>query len=153
MRMEHPGYAIAPLILGCALSARAQTCDSPIEITSSQGISGNTCNSTINLPYVANGAIALAGEDVVYHVATVNPFAGQVSLQPDSGVDLAMFVCRHCSTYATCIAAVDNGPAASNVANVPAGTADYYIIVGATTVASATTCGSYTLQVAYPLDD
>jgi hypothetical protein len=142
------------ILLAAATPAYAQTCANPIEVPVIQGFNATTCGSPNNLPYVANGAISiLQGENVVYHVGTVNnPYAGQVSLQPEPTVDLALFVCRApCSTYSTCFAVADNGPGAQNVADIPAGASDFYIIVGHVT--GVPTCGNYSLDFIYPLSD
>ncbi len=138
----------------CALTAlsapaAAQTCAAPIEVFNTN-ITGNTCDGSYNLPALANGAIVNVGKDIVYHVATSNPYSGAVILAPEPTVDLTLFVCRGpCGTYSTCIGVADKGAGAQDTVDVPAGTNDYFIIVGA----ASGVCGNYQLTLVYPLDD
>ena len=137
------------VLLTASTAAVAQTCAAPIEVVNTHS-TGNTCDGTFDLPALANGAISNNGKDVVYHVATSNPYAGTVTLQAAPGVDLSLFVCRGpCGTYSTCIGAADGGAGALNSVDVPAGTADYFVIIGA----ASGSCGSYTLNLVYPPND
>lgn len=148
-----PGLAFCAAV--AATPASAQSCSAPIEIVGQLSWQGDTCNGTTALPYLANGAIVNAGGKAdVYHVGAVsNPYAGQVTLTSAADVDLSLFVCRGpCGTYSTCFAAVDNGTAAVNTADIPAGTQDYYIVV-AHADASSPGCGGYHLDIVYPLND
>lgn len=137
------------VLLTASTAAVAQTCAAPIQVVNTNN-TGNTCDGTYNLPALANGAISNNGKDVVYHVATSNPYAGTVILQAEPGIDLTLFVCRGpCGTYSTCIGAADDGAGAQNSVDVPAGTSDYFVIVGS----AGGYCGSYTLDLVYPLND
>jgi len=146
-------YLCALLILCPALPAFAQTCAAPIAIVATGFFNGNTCASTNQLPYLANGAIAVIGNEDIYRLTAVNANAITLNVQPEAGLDLALFVCRNqCSTYATCIATVDNGgPGVAESTQLPDGPGDYYIIVG-TAAQVAPQCGNYTLTVSAPLD-
>jgi hypothetical protein len=141
------------LFLGGAMPAFAQTCAAPITIAATGVFNGNTCTSTNQLPYLANGAIAVIGNQDIYRLTSVNANAITLNAQPEAGLDLALFVCHNqCSTYATCIAAVDNGGAGvAESTQLPEGPGDYYIIVG-TAASTSPTCGNNTLTVAGPLD-
>lgn len=144
-------YRVALLLLATFLAidhACAQTCASPLALPL-PWTTGNTCNSTNQLPYLANGAVAAAGAQDIYHGVAVNAQSVSIQVQPDAGIDLALFICpNQCSTYATCIAAVDDGGAGvAETAALPDGPGDYYIIVGAT----GSGCGGYTLSVIAPL--
>ncbi len=142
----------AAMQMGAALTASAQTCASPTPIVSTGTFPGNTCTNTNQLPYLANGAISVAGNQDVYFIHAVNAQSVSLTLVPDASVDMALFICRNqCSTYTTCIAAVDAGVAGGTVsAPLPDGPGDYYVIVGST---SAGTCGNYDLNVIAPLND
>jgi hypothetical protein len=134
-------------------SALAQTCSAPIEITHVSAYTGNTCTNSNTLPYLANGAILIQGNEAVYHIAlgTANQYAFTAILTPDTDLDLALFICRGpCSTYSTCIAAVDGGIGMTSSAQIPAGAGDYFIIVGALG-ATVQSCGNYSLTFAVPL--
>jgi hypothetical protein len=143
---------LAFLLLGPAMPAFAQTCAVPITIPTIGAFNGNTCTSTNQLPYLANGAIAVIGNEDVYHLTAANANSIVLTAQPEAALDLALFVCRNqCSTYATCIAAVDAGGAgAAESTQLPDGPGDYYVIVGTANPATPI-CGSYTLIVAGPL--
>ena len=134
------------------LPALAQTCANPTAIVSAGTLTGNTCASANQLPYLVNGAISTQGNQDVYLIHTSNPGPIFLSVQPNASVDMALFVCRNqCSTYATCVAAFDPGVAGTAVgATLPAAPGDYYIIVG---TSSPATCGQYTLTVAPQLND
>jgi hypothetical protein len=140
------------LLLGLSMPVFAQTCAAPIPITALSPMSGNTCASTNQLPYLANGAISFLGNQDIYHLAVADGTQVQVHVTPEAGLDLAVFVCRNqCSTYATCVATVDDGGAGvQETAPLPDGPGDYYVIVG--TAVSALTCGNYQLTVSMPLD-
>jgi len=105
------------------------------------------------LPYLANGAIAFVGNQDIYRLTVLDGTDVQLHLSPEAGLDLAVFVCRNqCSTYATCVATIDDGGAGvQETAPLPSGPGDYYVIVGATTLATST-CGNYSLTVSTPLD-
>lgn len=109
----------------------------------------DTCNSTNQLPYLANGAIAAFGNQDVYHLRVSDGSGVTLGVLPQPAVDLALFVCRNqCSTYATCVAAVDAGAAGSlETATLPAGPGDYYVVVSS----SQAQCGGYNLSVTAPL--
>ncbi len=132
--------------------AFAQTCTNPTALVSVGSWTGNTCTSTNQLPYVANGAIATGANQDVYFVHTANAGSIALSLQPNASVDMGLFVCRNqCSTYATCVAAIDPGVAGEAASTtLPPGPGDYYIIVG---TASSASCGDYTLTLAVPSSD
>ena len=131
-----------------ALDAFAQSCVTPVEITNTGAFAGNTCISSNQLPYIANGAIATQGKQDIYHVHVVDGTGVTFNLTPEASVDLGLAVCRNqCSTYATCTSVVDSGvPGATQVAPLPDGPGDYYIIIG-----GGSTCGNYNLYVAAPL--
>ena len=133
------------------LPAWAQTCANPTALVNAGTLSGNTCTSTNQLPYLANGAISTAGNQDVYLVDTARTGPIFLAVQPDASVDMGLFVCRNqCSTYATCIA-IDTGVAGTEVsATLLSGPGDYYVIVGA---ASPAICGHYTLTLAPQLND
>lgn len=141
---------IALLLLAIFLAVEdvaAQSCASPIALVGST--TGNTCNGTNQLPYLGNGAIAANGAQDIYHIVAANAQSLSIQVQPDTGVDLALFICpNQCSTYATCIAAVDDGGAGmAETAALPDGPGDYYVIVGAT----GTGCGGYSVKLVAPL--
>jgi hypothetical protein len=152
LRCMHSWQAVAAvLMLIAAMPASGQTCASPIPIVGT-AFSGNTCNNSTHLPALANGAILTGGggEDV-YHISGADLSQVSVALQASAGVDLALFVCpNQCSTYATCIAAVDNGAGAIESVPLPDGPGDYYVIV-ASVAAVTPNCGSYNLSVSGPL--
>ena len=135
------------------MPAFAQTCAAPILIAGIGAVAGNTCASTNQLPYLANGAIAVIGNEDIYRLTAANANLIQLHVQPEAGLDLALFVCRNqCSTYATCIATVDNGGAGvAESTQLPDGPGDYYVIVG-TAASTSPTCGNYSLTVSGPLD-
>jgi len=145
--------AAAVLLLIAAMHASAQTCATPIAAIPLGSYSGNTCNNSTHLPALANGAIVTngGGEDV-YHISGANLSQVSLILQPGAGVDLALFVCpNQCSTYATCIAAVDNGGAgAMESVLLSDGPGDYYVVV-ASVAAVTPNCGSYNLFVQAPV--
>jgi hypothetical protein len=149
-------YLCASLAACAAIPAFAQSCATPIEIAIAPYTSTrSTCSSTNNLPDLANGAIANQGADDVYRIAVgaATSQQGTATLIPAAGVDLSLFICRGpCGTYATCVAAVDNGAGAVNSAQIPAVPGDYFIVV-AHAASSAPSCGNYTLNIAYPLSD
>jgi hypothetical protein len=132
--------------------AFAQTCANPTALVSAGSFAGNTCTSTNQLPYVANGAIATGGNQDVYFIHTTDGHSIFLNVQPNATVDMSLLVCRNqCSTYTTCVAAVDPGVAGTTAsATLPDGPGDYYVIVG---TASAASCGSYTLTLFSPLND
>jgi hypothetical protein len=142
-------YLFAIAVGVTPLPGLGQTCAAPIEVVNTN-ITGNTCDGTFNLPALANGAITNLGKDLVYHLATNNPYAGRIILQPEPTIDLSLFVCRGpCGTYSTCIGVADGGAGAQSSVDVPAGNTDYFIIVGAT----SGQCGSYALDIIYTLND
>lgn len=153
-------YGITTLVLtfGVVVSLHAQTCAAPIELISQVAANGThtdtTCGHANTLPYLGNGAILASGEQMIYHILRVpNAYAGTITLTPAANVELGLFVCRGpCSTYSTCIAALDNGPGVASTAQIPAGVGDYFVIVGSTPVTAAS-CGSYTLSTVFPLND
>jgi hypothetical protein len=146
---------IALFVLNAAAgSALAQTCSAPIEITNIGTNTGTSCANSNTLPNLANGAIVTSGNQAVYHIApgAANQYGITVTLTPDSGVDLGLFICRGpCSSYSTCIAAVDSGAGMTSSAQIPAGAGDYFIIVGALGESTALTCGNYSLITSAPL--
>jgi hypothetical protein len=150
-------YLCICLVANAPMPALAQTCAAPIEIVLPPSASvyttvGNTCDSSNNLPYLANGAIANHGEDDVYRVA-IGLAGVDVAMTPEAGVDLSLFLCRGpCGTYATCTAAVDDGVGAFNWAPIPPLAGEYFIIVGHAGE-SAPTCGSYTLNITAQFGD
>lgn|GEM_PF-3359439 len=152
------GIAALVLGFGAIVSVRAQTCAAPIEVISQLASNGThsdtTCGHTNTLPYLGNGAISASGEQMIYHILRVpNAYAGTITLTPAANVELGLFVCRGpCSTYSTCIAAIDNGPGVASTAQIPVGVGDYFVIVGSTPV-TVPSCGSYTLSTAFPLND
>lgn len=133
-------------------SAFAQTCASPTALVSAGTTTGNTCTSTNQLPFLANGAISASGNQDVYFVHVADGHSILLSVRPDASVDMGLFVCRNqCSTYATCVAAADSGTAGTTTnATLPDGPGDYYVIVG---TSSTATCGNYTLTLVPPLND
>ena len=133
----------------CAAPLFAQTCAAPTEIVTTGAFNSDTCSSTNQLPYLANGAIAAFGNQDVYHLRVADGTGVTLNAQPQPAVDLALFVCRNqCSTYATCVATADAGGAGfAEAATLPAGPGDYYVIVSSGQVQ----CGSYSLSVAAPL--
>lgn len=141
------------LTLLAAMPGFAQTCATPLPIAAGMPLNGNTCASTNQLPYVANGAIAFSGKQDIYLFTTANANLIQLQVQPEAGLDLALFVCRNqCTTYATCIATVDDrGVGVTESTQLPDGPGDYYVIVG-TAASTLPTCGNYTLTVTGPLD-
>jgi hypothetical protein len=146
---------IALFVLNAAAgSAFAQTCSAPIEITTLGNNTGNTCTNSNTLPYLANGAMSTPGNEAVYHMSVGAAASSPIiaTLTPDSGVDLALFICRGpCSTYSTCVAAVDGGSGISSSAQIPAGVGDYFIIIGALEQSAGQTCGNYSLIISAPL--
>jgi len=125
--------------------ALSQTCAAPIEYTYSP-VSGNTCNSTRNLPYLANGAIVNGGPDIVYHGYLLSTTSIYAALE---GVDnLSLYVCRGpCGTYSTCLAVIDSVAFAAYPTTIyPAAPGDYYFIVGS----ASGVCGTYTLYLWTP---
>ncbi len=153
-------FGITALVLGfgMAVSLHAQTCASPIEVIlppfSNGPYTDTTCGHTNTLPYLANGAILASGEQMIFHLLRVpTAYAGTITLTPAANVELGLFVCRGpCSTYSTCIAAIDNGQGIASTVQIPAGAGDYFVIVGSTPV-TAPSCGTYTLSTAFPLND
>jgi hypothetical protein len=138
--------------IAAVLPAFGQTCANPTALVSAGSLTGNTCTSTNQLPYIANGAISAGGNQDVYYIHTANGHSVLLTVQPDPSVDMGLFVCRNqCSTYATCVAALDPGVSGTTTtATLPDGPGDYYVIVG---TASAASCGSYTLSLIPPLND
>lgn len=130
----------------------AQSCASPIEISGvvSQ-FAGNTCNSSNQLPNLANGMIYSPGSQDIYHLSIADGTGVQLHLTPAAALDGVLFVCRNvCATYSTCIAAVDSGGAGiAEVASLPSGPGDYYVIVGSS---ASPVCGTYNLVLSSPLD-
>jgi hypothetical protein len=141
-------------LVSAGLPASAQTCASPIAITDTGTVTGNTCNNTNQLPYLANGAISVIGNQDVYYIDALNAHSITLTVQPEATVDLGLYICRNqCSTYASCTAAVDPGVAGTAVsAPLPDGPGDYYVIVAASG-SLGPMCGNYTLTLTAPLDD
>ena len=136
-----------------ALSGVAQTCTTPIPIVASGTVSGTTCSGTTQLPSLVNGAMT-GGQQIVYRATFATglfPYV-DLSLQPDAGVDMSLFVCPNaCSSTASCIAAVDdNGAGIAEIASIPNPAGDYYIIVQAAP-GSGPVCGGYSLTLSTPL--
>jgi len=152
--------AIAALVLSLSLVAglHAQTCAAPIEMTSQFMLNGphpdTTCSHPNTLQYLANGAISVSGEQMIYHIALGSLYAGgSITVTPAANREMSLFVCRGpCSTYSTCIAAVDNGLGVATTAQIPAGVGDYFVVVASTPVTTPS-CGSYTLSTAFFLGD
>src|SRR5262249_14440489 len=136
--------AIALVTMLPASNATSQTCASPVPIAFNSPVLGNTCNSTNQLPYLVNGAIAASGSQDIYRVTVLDGRLITLYVEPVAGVDLAVFVCpNECSTYSSCIIAADSeGAGGVETAALPDGPGDYYVIVGAT---AALTCGGYSL--------
>jgi hypothetical protein len=136
---------VALLGLAAPLAASAQSCAAPIEVTYVGEYSSNTCNNSNQLPYLANGAISAPGSQDVFHMRVSDGTGFNLQVQPPTGVPVSMFVCRNqCSTYATCIAAVDSdGASLTSMVPLPPGAGEYYIVVQ-TAIAQ---CGSYNLVV------
>jgi hypothetical protein len=137
----------------CASSVVAQTCASPIQITTTGTITGTTCSGTSELPSLVNGSMT-GGQQIVHRI-TLAPGASpgiELSLQPDAGADMSLFVCSNmCSPAASCIAAVDdNDIGGVETASLPNTPGDYYIIVQ-TSAGETPACGGYSLTVASPL--
>jgi hypothetical protein len=133
------GFAISP-------DASAQSCATPTQIVAAgSAFSGDTCNNTNQLPFLANGAISAPGSQDIYHMSVGDGSGFVLSVVPDSGVDASVFICRNqCTTYATCVAAVDFGGAGfTETATLPPGVGDYYIVVQT----APAQCGSYNLSV------
>ena len=132
-----------------------QTCAEPIEITNVPGqYSGNTCNNTNQLPYLANGAISVIGNQDIYYIHALNAHSVTLTVQPEATVDLGLYICRNqCSTYASCTAAVDPGIAGvAASAPLPDGPGDYYVIVAASG-SLGPMCGNYTLNLTAVFND
>jgi hypothetical protein len=145
------GLCVMSCIAGAVF---AQTCSAPLQITTVGTYNGNTCSNSNTLPYLANGGVLTPGNEAVYHIAVgaAVQFPVAVTLTPDSGVDLALFVCRGpCSTYSTCIAAVDGGSGVTSSTQLPAEAGDYFIIIGALEQSAGQTCGNYSLTISAPL--
>lgn len=139
----------------CAAPAAAQTCASPIQInTTSSVVTGTTCAGTTQLPSLANGAM-IGGQQIVHRI-TLGSGAQpgiNVSLQPEAGVDMALFVCPNaCSPVVTCSAVDAQGAGGTETAPLPNTAGDYYIIVQSST-GTAPVCGGYSLVVTAPLND
>jgi hypothetical protein len=139
------------LLTSLSIPTFAQTCASPIEITTAINVSGSTCSGSKQLPSLANGAIAGTDHQIIFHASFANSNASSFVLHPDTGQDMALFVCpNQCSPLATCIAAVDeNADGGVETAPIPDGPGDYFVIVQST----GATCGGYTLNILAPLDD
>jgi hypothetical protein len=143
---------IVALVLAGA--AGAQTCESPVAVSSTTHFSASTCDSTNSMPSIGSGTTSNNGPNVVYQVGAVgNLYQGTVTLQPASGIDLGLFLWYgKCSTYASCFEFVDNGPGNENSLPIPAGTSNFFIVV-AHPASVLPTCGGYTLDITYPLND
>ncbi len=126
----------------------AQTCSAPYPIPSGTAASATTCEGTQQLPTLANGAMS-GRQQIVYHV-TVAPSstALPITVTPDPGTDVALFVCSNrCSPSATCVAAIDdNGQGGAETATLPSGAGEYFVIVQNVGV-----CGNFSLTA--PLSD
>ncbi len=145
-------FALAMMSVG--LPAFAQTCASPIALTDTGISTGNTCNNTNQLPFLANGAISVIGNQDIYYIHALNAHSVTLTVQPEATVDLGLYICRNqCSTYASCTAAVDPGVAGvAASAPLPDGPGDYYVIVAASG-SLGPMCGNYTLTLTAPLND
>jgi len=134
----------------------AQSCAAPIQVPSSMNITASTCDSTMSMPFISSGTVLNQGPDAVYRLTSplpgVGPWRGSVTLQPDANVDLALFLCTGtCSTYATCFGFVDKGPGNASTLTIPE-SYDVFLVVAHPSEALPT-CGNYSLQVTYMLDD
>ena len=136
--------------LGAPMIGAAQSCSAPLSIDASS-FSANTCDGTLDMPFISSGTTVNRGPDLVYELdgaLSSTGWAGTVTLQPEAGLDLALFVCvGKCSTYATCFQMVDNGPGAVNTAAIPGGLPVFVVV--AHPAEGSPTCGSYSLQVDY----
>ena len=153
--MNHFLFVSVAFAVGTSSPAFAQSCANPIEITFAGLLSGNTCNSTNQLPYLANGAITSLDNQDIYHLRVGDGTGIQLTLRPAAGLDGTLFACRNtCSASASCVAAADNGGAgAQETVELPPGPGDYYIVVGSVVSDSTVSdCGTYELYVAAPLD-
>lgn len=141
---------LASLVVGAATTqAIAQTCAAPIAIASGNTFTGNTCNDTPQLPFLANGAIGSQGNQTVYSIAAHSNIHATFTLTPEAAADLALYVCGSpCSTYSSCVAAMDDGGAGvPESASLDLRPGNYFVVVGAT----GPVCGSYSLSVAIPV--
>lgn len=145
----------ATVMLVCiAHGALAQTCASPVSIVATGTFTGNTCNSSNQLPYLANGAIESYTNQDIYYMQVGPASSGIVIfLTPEAGVAMSVAVCRNqCSTYATCVGAAASGIAgAQQTVTLPDGSGDYYIVVAG--VDTGPNCGNYSMSVSMPLGD
>jgi len=148
--MNSSSLAIAATLAFFSASAYAQSCASPIEVSvPATQFTGNTCNSTNQLPYLVNGAVQAPGNQDIYHLRVTDGSGIQLQLTPAVALDGVLFVCRNlCATYSSCVAAVDSGGiGAAEMASLPPGPGDYYVIIGSVVPA----CGTYNLTVSAPL--
>jgi hypothetical protein len=133
------------LLFGAAAPAFAQTCASnAIPVSNGGGFVGNTCNSTVQLPALANGAIQSPGPQDIYALHDLSALYLDLTLTLTSSPNsLSLYVCRNpCSTFASCVAVADTDGTGVATIKLPQ-PAEYFLVVGS----AAGTCNTYSLTI------